>query len=56
MIVQKEEEVELCTTLLHFLQKMVTRISEHEDNKVKTIVPASTDSGQRINSRKRIRT
>ena len=39
MIVQKEEEHELCTSLLNFLQKMVTRVSEYENNKVTKIAP-----------------
>ena len=38
-IVAKEEEDELCISLLHFLEKMVNRITEHDDEEIKMWAP-----------------
>jgi hypothetical protein len=38
-LVDKEEEEELCATLFHFVQKMLTRIHSHEDQKVRKWSP-----------------
>ncbi|MBV9177761.1 MAG: hypothetical protein JO297_12065, partial [Nitrososphaeraceae archaeon] len=38
-VVQKEEEEDLCIPLLHFVEKMVTRISEHESDQIKRWTP-----------------
>ena len=44
-IVGKEEEDELCTALLNFLEKILRRISEsNDDEKIRRIAPSSSSS------------
>jgi hypothetical protein len=44
-IVTKEEEDELCISLLRFLQKIVNRITEYEDEETKTWAPEKKSEG-----------